>query len=119
MLVKLPDGSERELPEGASTADLAADIGPRLAKDALIAVIDGAEADLSEPLNDGDVLLLHGSAERVDDLRRRESRLRLLGDGEDPLASPQASRRGMQSIGIFLVAILAGTTGLLPMASRV
>ena len=53
MLVKLPDGSERELPQGASTADLAADIGPRLAKDALFAVVDGEETDLTAPLRDG------------------------------------------------------------------
>ncbi|MFT4550906.1 MAG: di/tricarboxylate transporter, partial [Verrucomicrobiales bacterium] len=74
------------------------------------------ESLATEPLHDGDVLLLHGPVERVDDLRRSESRLRLLGDGDDPLASPHATRRGLQSIGIFLVAILAGTTGLLPMA---
>ena len=53
MLVKLPDGSERELAEGATTADLAADIGPRLAKDALIAVVDGEETDLTTPLAAG------------------------------------------------------------------
>ena len=30
--ISLPDGSERELPEGATAGDLAADIGKRLAK---------------------------------------------------------------------------------------
>lgn len=49
----LPDGSSRSLPEGATVADLAADIGPRLAKDALIGVVDGAEVDMTEPLADG------------------------------------------------------------------
>ena len=51
--VSLPDGSERELAEGASAADLAASIGPRLASDAVVAVVDGAERDLAAPLADG------------------------------------------------------------------
>ena len=51
--VTLPDGSARTLPEGATAADLAASIGKRLAKDALVAVVDGEERDLSVPLPDG------------------------------------------------------------------
>jgi threonyl-tRNA synthetase len=51
--VKLPDGSERVLPEGATGADLAADIGKRLAKDAVIAVVDGVEQDLNAALRPG------------------------------------------------------------------
>jgi threonyl-tRNA synthetase len=51
--VSLPDGSERALSEGSSAADLAADIGSGLAKAALIAVIDGIEADLDTTLADG------------------------------------------------------------------
>ena len=51
--VSLPDGSERELTEGASAADLAAAIGPRLAADAVVAVVDGAERDLAAPIPDG------------------------------------------------------------------
>ena len=51
--VTLPDGSARTLPEGATAADLAASIGKRLAKDALVAVVDGEERDLSVPLSDG------------------------------------------------------------------
>ncbi|NNE95720.1 MAG: threonine--tRNA ligase [Acidimicrobiales bacterium] len=58
MQVQLPDGSERELPDGATAYDLAADIGPRLAKDALIAVVDGSEIDLDAPLTDGAVVEL-------------------------------------------------------------
>src|SRR3954462_6241415 len=42
MRVTLPDGSFRELPDGATGADLAADIGPGLARAALaIRVLDG------------------------------------------------------------------------------
>jgi len=51
--VTLPDGSPRDLPEGATATDLAASIGKRLAKDALVAVVDGVEHDLSDPLPDG------------------------------------------------------------------
>ncbi len=51
--VTLPDGSSRELPAGASARDLAAAIGPRLAKDAVVARIDGELADLSRPLSSG------------------------------------------------------------------
>ena len=51
--VRLPDGSARELPDGATSATLAADIGRRLARDAVIACVDGAEMDLGAPLPDG------------------------------------------------------------------
>ena len=51
--VSLPDGSARELAEGSSAADLAAAIGPRLAADAVVAVVDGDERDLAAPLRNG------------------------------------------------------------------
>ncbi|MCY4280909.1 MAG: TGS domain-containing protein, partial [Acidimicrobiaceae bacterium] len=51
--VSLPDGSQRSLAQGASAADLAAAVGARLAADAVVAVVDGAEVDLSAPLPDG------------------------------------------------------------------
>src|SRR5919202_3283396 len=69
MRVLLPDGSSRELPEGATGADLAADIGPGLARAALaVRVLDGAGherrdgsayddgriRDLAQPLRDGE-----------------------------------------------------------------
>jgi threonyl-tRNA synthetase len=54
--INLPDGSTRELAAGSSAADLAADIGPRLASDALIAVVDGTEQDLNVSLSDGSVV---------------------------------------------------------------
>ncbi len=53
LTVKLPDGSARELASGSTAADLAASIGSRLAKAALAAVVDGAEADLNVPLPEG------------------------------------------------------------------
>jgi threonyl-tRNA synthetase len=51
--ISLPDGSKRILPAGASGADLAADIGPGLAKAALIVSVDGIQRDLAGPLDDG------------------------------------------------------------------
>jgi di/tricarboxylate transporter len=75
-------------------------------------------ANLSdETLNDGDVLLLHGPTGRLDELRRSESRLRLLGDGDDPLTSAATRRRGWIVIGIFVAAILVGSAGLMPMSA--
>ena len=51
--VKLPDGSPLELAEGATGADAAAAIGPRLAADALGIKVDGELRDLSAELPDG------------------------------------------------------------------
>ncbi|MBT3247191.1 MAG: threonine--tRNA ligase [Actinobacteria bacterium] len=51
--LSLPDGSQRTLPDGATGADLALDIGPGLAKAALVATVDGIERDLAVPLPDG------------------------------------------------------------------
>jgi threonyl-tRNA synthetase len=51
--VRLPDGSERSLPAGSTGADLAASIGSRLAKAAVIVEIDGVERDLVAPIPDG------------------------------------------------------------------
>src|ERR1700742_1620663 len=46
MRVQLPDGSSRELPAGATGADLAADIGPGLARAAMaIRVLDGTTTE--------------------------------------------------------------------------
>ena len=63
--VKLPDGSARSIPAGATAADLAASIGPRLAKSALVAVVDGEERDLTTPLDDGQTVeIVTDSSER-------------------------------------------------------
>ncbi|MHB8329335.1 MAG: threonine--tRNA ligase, partial [Acidimicrobiales bacterium] len=51
--VRLPDGSGRELPDGATALDLAAAIGPRLAKAAVAATVGGSPADLGTRLPDG------------------------------------------------------------------
>ncbi len=51
--VVLPDGSGKDLPEGSSALNLAESIGPRLAKEALAALVDGEPKDLATPLHDG------------------------------------------------------------------
>jgi len=51
--VKLPDGSEKSLPEGSTVLDLAGSIGPRLAQAAIAGKIDGALADVDTTLPDG------------------------------------------------------------------
>ncbi|HET7601660.1 MAG TPA: threonine--tRNA ligase [Gemmatimonadales bacterium] len=51
--VILPDGSERQLPGGATGRDLAASIGPGLAKAALAVRVNGQIRDLDRPLDDG------------------------------------------------------------------
>ena len=51
--VVLPDDSRTELPAGASAADLAAAIGPGLARAAVAARVEGELWDLGRPLEDG------------------------------------------------------------------
>lgn len=51
--VSLPDGSSRQLPAGSTSADLAAEIGPGLARAAIAAKVDGELRDLSRALPDG------------------------------------------------------------------
>jgi threonyl-tRNA synthetase len=48
--VTLPDGSSRRVPVGSTPADVAAAISPRLAKAALVGVVDGRVVDLNQPL---------------------------------------------------------------------
>ena len=62
--VGLPDGTSRELTEGTTAAGLARDIGSRLAKDAVVAVVDGNEVDLDTVLADGArVAIVTGASE--------------------------------------------------------
>ncbi len=69
--VKLPDGSEKQVPEGATVLDLANAIGPRLAQAALAGKVDGALVDIERVLSDGDVveIVTDKSPEALDLLR--------------------------------------------------
>jgi len=48
--ITLPDGSQRSYDAPVTPATIAADIGPGLAKSALLAVVDDAEWDLTRPI---------------------------------------------------------------------
>jgi threonyl-tRNA synthetase len=57
--IKLPDGSVRSFPRGVSGTDIAAAIGPGLAKNALAAKVDGHVQDLDLPIeHDADVAIV-------------------------------------------------------------
>ncbi|QQR75834.1 MAG: threonine--tRNA ligase [Holophagales bacterium] len=53
IVLTLPDGSTRAVPAGTTPLAVAASIGPRLAKDALGAELDGTRIDLRLPLTRG------------------------------------------------------------------
>ncbi len=48
--VKLPDGSERDVPVGTTVLEAAASIGPRLARDTVAGLVNGQLVDLRTPL---------------------------------------------------------------------
>ncbi|HLX78604.1 MAG TPA: threonine--tRNA ligase, partial [Acidimicrobiales bacterium] len=54
--VVVPDGSRREVDVGATALDLAAEIGSRLAREAVAADVNGVLVDLTTALRDGDVV---------------------------------------------------------------
>src|ERR687897_1608043 len=54
MQIELPDGTRKHLENGATGADLAAAIGPGLARAALAVKVGGEVRDLARPLADGD-----------------------------------------------------------------
>ena len=66
--IALPDGSVREVPEGSTPADVAAAIGPGLAKAALAAKVDGEMRDLSRPFEGDAALTLVTSRDERDAL---------------------------------------------------
>src|SRR6185312_15500018 len=62
--ISLPAGSVREMPKGTTPADVAAAIGPGLAKAALAARVDGELRDLARPLErDAQLALVTGRDE--------------------------------------------------------
>ena len=72
--ITLPDGSTREMPLGSTPADVAAAIGPGLAKAALAARIDGELVDLTRPFTGNSALALVTSRDEADalDLARHD-----------------------------------------------
>ncbi len=72
--ISLPDGSVREMPAGSTPADVAAAIGPGLAKAALAARIDGELVDLTLPFTGDASLALVTARDEADalDLARHD-----------------------------------------------
>jgi len=72
--ISLPDGSVREMPAGSTPADVAAAIGPGLAKAALAARIDGELVDLTRPFSGDAKLALVTARDEADalDLARHD-----------------------------------------------
>src|SRR6188472_4142005 len=66
--ISLPDGSVREVPEGSTPADVAAAIGPGLAKAALAAKVDGEVRDIMRPFEGDANLALITSRDEKDAL---------------------------------------------------
>jgi threonyl-tRNA synthetase len=66
--IALPDGSVKEMPEGSTPADVAAAIGPGLAKAALAAKIDGEIRDITRPFESDATLALITSRDEKDAL---------------------------------------------------
>ena len=66
--ITLPDGSVRKVPRGTTPAEIAAAIGPGLAKAALAARLDGDLVDLSRPINDNAKLALVTARDEADAL---------------------------------------------------
>ena len=72
--ISLPDGSIREMPAGSTPADVAAAIGPGLAKAALAARVDGELVDLTRPFSGNAALALVTARDEADalDLARHD-----------------------------------------------
>ncbi|HWH22148.1 MAG TPA: TGS domain-containing protein, partial [Allosphingosinicella sp.] len=66
--ITLPDGSSREVPEGTTPADIAAAIGPGLAKAALAARVNGEVRDIMRPFEGDAELALITSKDEKDAL---------------------------------------------------
>ncbi len=74
MNVVLPDGSSKEVSEGASVADVAASIGAGLAKAALAGVINGSPVDLDAVVHEGDsVEIITSKSDEALDLLRHST----------------------------------------------
>jgi len=66
--ITLPDGSSREVPRGTTPAQIAADIGPGLAKAAIAARVDGELRDIMRPLEADAQLALVTARDEADAL---------------------------------------------------
>jgi threonyl-tRNA synthetase len=64
LTITFPDGSERQYESGVTGAEIAASIGPRLAKAAVAVKIDGAPVDLGRPITgDGTIEIITATSD--------------------------------------------------------
>jgi threonyl-tRNA synthetase len=72
--IKLPDGSIRSFPQGVTGADIAAAIGPGLAKNALAAKVDGHVQDIDLPIeHDANVAIVTRTSPEALELIRHDA----------------------------------------------
>ena len=72
--ITLPDGSARQFDQAVSGAELAADIGPGLAKAALAVRVDGELRDLSLSIEkDAEVAIITSKSEEALELLRHDA----------------------------------------------
>ena len=86
--IKLPDGSVREVERGTTPADVAAAIGPGLAKAALAARVNGEVRDIGRPFEGDAELALITSRDEADalELARHDYRPRPRRGGAEPVS---------------------------------
>ncbi|MEI7685575.1 MAG: threonine--tRNA ligase [Planctomycetota bacterium] len=78
LTIKLPDGSAKQYPSGATGLQIAESIGKRLAKDAVAVKVDGAIVDLAAELADGEhtlQILTEKDAEALEVLRHSSAHI--------------------------------------------
>ncbi len=82
--IRLPDGSELAVAAGGSVADVAAAIGPGLAKAAIAGKIGTEPVDLSAPVSDGDAveIITGNSVEGLDIVRHSAAHILAEAVGE-------------------------------------
>ncbi len=72
--IKLKDGSQREYPEGISLLQVAEDISPKMAKNAVVAIFNERLTDLNTKIQEeGDLEILDFDDERARDVYRHSS----------------------------------------------
>ena len=78
LTIKLPDGTAKQYPSGATGLQIAESIGKRLAKDAVAVKVDGAIVDLAAELADGEhtlQILTEKDAEALEVLRHSSAHI--------------------------------------------
>ena len=65
LTITFPDGSERNYDSGVTGAEIAASIGPRLAKAAVAIKLDGNAIDLGRPITSGGTVEIHFGDEKT------------------------------------------------------